>query len=304
MTTRPPEDDLFVEALRADLPSARDEARVKARLLSAGVIASVVMSSTNVAAGGAGVGGAAGAQATLAKIGVFAKLGSLPVAAKAGVAVAVTAAAVGTAVPVVQHQREVARQEQHTRAAQQLPRPPVPQLESVRRPAPSEAALAPRPELSTPPVAAPVAEAATALPSQRVERASNTARAVVPPRAEAPVITKPAQTESPVSRVVEQPGATATFKEAAPEAVLPGPPAAAAPDETALSGRATESNLAEETRLIERALSALSDGRLELSRHWLDEHARRFPDGLLAIERRRGLERLRHAERPRDLPAP
>jgi hypothetical protein len=52
------------------------------------------------------------------------------------------------------------------------------------------------------------------------------------------------------------------------------------------------SQLAEETRLIEQALVALGDSDPNFARHMLDEHARRFPDGLLVRERERALERL------------
>lgn len=55
---------------------------------------------------------------------------------------------------------------------------------------------------------------------------------------------------------------------------------------------ASASTLAEETGLMERAIAALHDGDLERARHWLGEHERRFPNGLLARERHRALARV------------
>lgn len=46
---------------------------------------------------------------------------------------------------------------------------------------------------------------------------------------------------------------------------------------------------------MERAMVALGAGDLELARRSLQEHARRFPDGLLERERERALARLRSA---------
>lgn len=56
------------------------------------------------------------------------------------------------------------------------------------------------------------------------------------------------------------------------------------------------SSLAEETRLMERAMVALGEGDGELARRSLEEHARRFPAGLLQRERERALGRLRRTE--------
>jgi hypothetical protein len=46
---------------------------------------------------------------------------------------------------------------------------------------------------------------------------------------------------------------------------------------------------------MEQAMLALGEGDTALARRSLDEHARRFPAGLLQPERERALERLRHA---------
>jgi TolA-binding protein len=60
---------------------------------------------------------------------------------------------------------------------------------------------------------------------------------------------------------------------------------------------ASTSTLAEETGLMERAIAALHDGDLERARYWLNEHERRFPNGLLARERFRALARVERRAR-------
>jgi hypothetical protein len=86
----------------------------------------------------------------------------------------------------------------------------------------------------------------------------------------------------------------------------------AATDATEPSGRAssaafpvdeverarTESTLREETTLLERALYALRIGDRDDARRTLEEHARRFPNGLLARDRNRALERANAEEDP------
>jgi hypothetical protein len=57
-----------------------------------------------------------------------------------------------------------------------------------------------------------------------------------------------------------------------------------------------ESTLGEETRLLEQAMLALGEADRNLARRSLDEHARRFPDGLLVRERERARGRLRQLD--------
>jgi hypothetical protein len=70
MNDSEPEVDPFTEALRLDLPSARDGERLRARLVSAGVLAGAHAIAPSVAAATGG--------------GLLAKLGALPLAAKIG----------------------------------------------------------------------------------------------------------------------------------------------------------------------------------------------------------------------------
>jgi len=62
-------------------------------------------------------------------------------------------------------------------------------------------------------------------------------------------------------------------------------PREAAPREAALEA---------ETRLIEQALRAARAGDRDRALAWLAEHQRLYPNGALAPERQRALERLQH----------
>jgi hypothetical protein len=74
-----PELDPFTEALRLDLPSARDSERVRSRLVSGGVLAGAGVIAPSVAATTGG--------------GLLAKLGALPIAAKLGASALLVGAA-------------------------------------------------------------------------------------------------------------------------------------------------------------------------------------------------------------------
>jgi hypothetical protein len=77
MSTGEPENDPFIAALRGDLPTERDQARVRARLLSAGLLVGTGLTAPGVAAGGA------------AASGLLPKLLALPMMAKIGLAATV-----------------------------------------------------------------------------------------------------------------------------------------------------------------------------------------------------------------------
>jgi len=72
-----------------------------------------------------------------------------------------------------------------------------------------------------------------------------------------------------------------------PDATVPG---AAASD----AAVARNSGLEAETRLIEQALRAARAGERDQALAWLSEHQRRYPNGKLAPERQRALDRLQH----------
>jgi hypothetical protein len=136
--------------------------------------------------------------------------------------------------------------------------------------APSAANLPAPTQPSTPPNAA-LAE------TRAVEPAAAVART--------PVNDQP----SPASHQAPAADATKRPSRAASAAAFPLDDAAAAEP---------ESTLREETVLVERALYALRLGDRDGARRALDEHARRFPDGLLAPERDRALSRVNAPAKP------
>ncbi len=115
-------------ALRADLPSGRDAARLRARLAGLGLGIGVTLTSATAAA-------LAGSKST-APAGIWGFLGSLPVGAKVGIATVVTASAVAGPVYYSKSHAPLASMaatQASTRAATRVTAPP------------SEAALAPIP---------------------------------------------------------------------------------------------------------------------------------------------------------------
>jgi hypothetical protein len=94
-----------------------------------------------------------------------------------------------------------------------------------------------------------------------------------------------------------QPTATAGQTETATRVgfVLPVPQ----PTRPQPGRRHAASELAQETKLMERALAALRVGDLPAARAWLNVHAQHFPDGLLRLDRTRVSERIDHLTRHR-----
>jgi hypothetical protein len=347
MKTPNPDVHPFVEALRGDLPSAADEARVRARLLAAGVALTGAALSTSSAAmpcgassavasgavgavpgavaSGAGVGGlgagavggslAAGAPAVLVKAGLLSKVLVLPVAAKVGMAATLAVAVAATSVPLVLERDEPATRahtaqaeraapaadDRMARAASELgPAPPGGgRVEAPARfeaaaasedansgnIAPSAGAMPPSPPATSPP--APSSPGMTAAPKvarpgePRAGRAasdSTETNGVQPGRRAASVASTPTR-RADQARQADQAGAVRRSA-----------------DEDGRTELVRASSLGEETRLMEQAMVALGEGDQQQARRSLEEHARRFPGGLLQRERERGLARLRHAE--------
>ncbi len=267
--------DPFTDALREDLPSARDEARVRARLASAGVLAGV---------GAVAPGATAAATTGTATAGVVTKVLALPLTAKLG-GVALLACAV--AVPVV-------RAHSHARTPVAVASKAVParvnasSLTDAKRRATNLAGVplavatgdrASGPPLVTPPLEteAPVVAAtpfagATPAAASRVERMKS--------RGAGPVAVTTVNGASALSTAVS--GAS----ESSP-AVGSFPVVAAPVDEGTLRA---------ETTLMEQALGALKRGDLATAEQKLTQHARTFPDGPLAPERDRALARVREKE--------
>lgn len=153
--------DSLIEALRGDLPSEREEARVRARLIAAGVIAATAMTTAEVSAASltvagaatksmagsvAGAAGAATSSATgaaalgagtsvaplaalpvgLAQAGLWAKVIALPLAAKIGIAGTVAVGVAAGSVPAL-HELQSAANERATAAlVERAPEPGSP----------------------------------------------------------------------------------------------------------------------------------------------------------------------------------
>jgi hypothetical protein len=239
--------ELLTEDLRADLPTAVDEARVRGRLLAAGVL------------GGAGViapGGAAAAGA--ASGGAFAKVLGLPLAAKVGGVLALAGAAT---VPWL-HATPSTGQSPNARVASTAAAP------GARAVTLGEARRAAQPTPPAAEAAPPLEVRSVSTEAAPVSRAS---RALAPaPRPTAPAaaaLTRPASADGSAMAV-----GVGSFPAAAPVPVDDG-------------------TLREETALLERALAALGRGDRVTARRELGAHAARFPNGHLAPERERALER-------------
>ncbi len=275
MKTPESEIDPFIEALRGDLPSSEDEARVRARLLAAGVLLTSVASTSSVAAGSLGPAATLPANlapAGLAKVGLLSKVLALPLAGKIGVATTLAVAVAATGVPLVAELRDPA-----PRAAQ------VSETPAPRRG--SKAAEATGREVS-PRMALPAE-----LPPTRVE----------------PSLVSP----SPRTRAAGASSIQATPKRGAPltePSARPRNEAASAhvlprASEGSIDRPEPASTLREETRLIEQAIVALNGGDRAAAGRWLAEHGRRFPGGLLTHERERALEQFRRANPMSGVPA-
>jgi hypothetical protein len=168
MTDSDQEPDLFTQALRLDLPSTADEARVRAKLVSAGVLAgaSVV------------VPGAAAAATTGG--GFAAKLAALPLALKIGASVVAVSAA---ALPVVTSVASSSDTHPAPRSAEMARVAPAPAgaattAESAAAPHEEPATGAPAPEAPASPVTQAPARARENAPASAV--ASPAAVAVLP----------------------------------------------------------------------------------------------------------------------------
>lgn len=251
------DDEPFVSVLRADLPTAEQQDTMRKRLFAAGLSVSsglATMSATSVAQGGA---------ATASTASVLSKLGALSWPAKVGLAAALAAPAVG--VPLWIAAPSAPRASVATSAPRAVVPAPPHAVATVVEPTPVTVPSPPPAPAAVPPV---VAAARPAL-----ER--------VPIATPAPIAaTQPASTSASPS-----PGAVAAFEPA--PSPLPSP---APSDASAAKQRAT--TLAAETALLDRAFAELSAGHRDAAAALIDEHARRFPNGLLRQERERARSRL------------
>ncbi|HET9959060.1 MAG TPA: hypothetical protein VFQ61_31430 [Polyangiaceae bacterium] len=313
--------DELVDALRADLPSPRDEARVRARLAAVGVSV------------GAGVtaGGAAAAPITKALLPgakLAAKLYALPLTIKASVVGVASVSAVVTPLWLASQAREMHRAAPSTVSSSSalskaavtrqangdvLASKPTPAPPATQPPTDSPPDRSPKLTQSSPepkrPLGAPRAPSVALEPRSRSGlRSANEEPAALLPRSpgnsaathaviavsrsSVPVPTTRPDVTAPSSITAEPTQAigTATFAQVEP-AAAPSP--VQAPKLTTASG--SESSLREETALVDTALIALRDGDRSKARLLLETHARRFPHGLLARERERARRKLLQA---------
>jgi hypothetical protein len=282
MTPRRNSVEGLIEALQSDLPTGADEARVRAKLVGAGVLASGVL--TGASAGAATVGTApvgtaslgtaslgtaslgtaslgtaslgtaasggtsAGTAASVAgQVGLWSQVAALPVIAKLGAATTLLAVAASVGVSYTSVSPTSQSSAGRTTASQGGAKPAHEVAAELPESAP---ALAPLPKASPEAAQLPLAE----VPRKEISSEATTA-------------------------VAER------------EVTPASPPVVNA--KSAL--RAT--TLAQETPLIERAMLAIQAGDSARARYWLAEHARLFPQGLLARERSLAAARIA-AEQP------
>lgn len=273
------ETDLFVRALRDDLPSDAVEARMRARLAALGLVSAGALATKSAL--GAGLTG----KATLTKAGVFAdvvaRFTGLSLGAKASVATVAGALVAGGPIWIASTSSE-----EPSRAAPAAASTGLPQ----QRTAPRERS---RSERSQPSLGAPLSKDAVeqhtpnALSQEADTSPSEPARRVTSMRVQTP------RPQAPSSSSL---GLTASGRESEPlpssAAALPevqaGPTSVAPSAPGSSFGRMpTRTRLSEETALMDAAFAALRRGDRTAARRFVLEHARRFPNGELRSERER-----------------
>ena len=272
MSDSEPDVDRFIEALRSDLPDDKARTRSRARLVAAGVIVSAGVAAPSTAGAASAIGVAS------TKAGAFAKLAALPASWKVAL---VTTAVTAAVVP----------------AASQFVGDPDPQRVSSPT---AQATPATRGDLlrSVTPSAAEATETSVAPNEQSTESASAPLPAVnsMPPSPNRSVSASRARGSEGAlyPNGPSAPSMAAATPNASP-AALPGASVGAFPIEGAAPPPppvSPSSTLREETELVERGLAAMRAGDRASAIRWLEEHARRFPNGILARDRQRALGRV------------
>lgn len=312
--------DSYFEALREDLPSSSDEARIRKRLAGAGVMVTLAATGKTAAAGSTALGSAAAGSTAATKLGLVSALSirfaSLPLLAQLGVVTAGTAVVVTGPVAVAMHAHRSSAaasqlvQEVRANAAERHANPPVVT-------APSLVATPPLPEQRPQQLASPEVNP----PDPGNNRVSTLSVVPVESLARSGGSTI-AATESPPAESAKGPITSQAVREmgSLASADLPQNPKAKAidlsqnPKGNAIgAGEATVApalrsetldarNLSEETRLIDHALAAIRAGDLSLATRLLDEHAARFPHARLGREQQRVREKLNEARNRTEVP--
>jgi hypothetical protein len=234
------DDSPLEQALRSDLPPDETAARMRRRLLAAGIAVGNGMAATTAAAGTA--------PGVLA--GVTAKVGALSWGVKVGFAAAIAIPTLGL----------IAESSQRPSA----PGASVPAAAPRTAPAPVEGTVGAAVVAATPPAPRDGAPAASE-PRPRPRRAEALPQ-------------------------VEQRAAEPSTSPARPSQLAFDGAEAASPSKVT-------STLAEETRILDAAFAELAAGNKQRAAELVQEHATRFPAGLLERERERARARLNEVYR-------
>jgi hypothetical protein len=278
--------DAYLDALRDDLPSAREEQRIRQRLATAGVaVATAVISEA-----------AAGAT-TASTVAATANSAGTATAASAASASAASATALNA----------TALNAMGTAAATKLGLVPTLLAQVVRLPLLAQLGLisAGTAAVATGPVVVVNHWISKSGPAQVAEprRAPVHSPAVVPHNGSRVTLGQSAMDEgaalptlnpSPASPQPHADVATASVRPelSQPRGDVTTTTSMSGIQPSAKRGIAESSGLAEETRLIDAALSAIRNGDLTLAAQLLNEHTTRFPNAKLANERTRALQKL------------
>ncbi|HSU41895.1 MAG TPA: hypothetical protein VLJ38_20085 [Polyangiaceae bacterium] len=270
--------DPFTAALREDLPTAADEARLRVRLASAGLLAGTGLLTP---------AGSAAATAT-ATTGVFAKLVALPLAVKVGASLALAGVAV---VPLVRFRSQAAPApaEVSARAVASVTAPPARRTaEGARRVDVTDGAEARVP--------VPPGVAAASSVSAEAVASGEPASSAKPEHGPVPGTAVGAGEMRASSRGGREVAMARNVGSGAPAATSSLPAVAAFPEPPSASE--DEGTLRAETAVMEHALAALKRGDFGTARRELALHAAQFPNGHLAPERDRALARIREKTTP------
>ncbi|MEY4579333.1 MAG: hypothetical protein RL701_4036 [Pseudomonadota bacterium] len=290
------EEDLLLEALRADLPTDRERERVRTRLIAAGALAAAVAPTATVAATSGSL--------ISAGTGLLPKFSALSWVSKLALVAAVSA---GVAAPVALVGLSSQAELPAPKVIAPAPRPtmaPLTAAASVTMPEAESAAISPAPQQLAEATTATTLATTVRAPAKRRAAASATPIPAPVQTAQPEAVAEPAASAAAVDVVADAPKerkpepAPAPNPEATPSAQAGSLPPSAARVKfavqlpTARSQAVTLSQLAQETKLMERALAALRTRDVTRARGYLDQHALRFYDGLLRRDRERVLERI------------
>ena len=320
-----PELDELITALREDLPSTEDEARLRRNLMGSGLMIGAACVTHHVS-GHLGLKAAAFTSKWAASYGqCIAWLEGLPLVGgslASGVGAAakgvIAATAVGVTVGSVVHFTSEAPSNPSAAAGASLPARNAaspgkePGLQAADATTASPPEPAPIADVSAPRAREPANRAPrmassaklTAQQAQQAQQAQLAPRLSAPPAAQqaqlAPRLSAPPAVDAHATgkhtpsqqdqgRRAAHSTSITTARATSPSSVVERQ--AAGSGQTSRGSRSSNT-LPLETQLLERALLALRNEDVNLARRWLREHHERFPRGVLAPERQRLLARL------------